>query len=156
MTVPDNAAAVHSEAFEECNALKSIFWRGKEYGGIEAFNEVFSESVTDFVADRAGESGGVYRDVSLKRAIIPGGVTSVGKGAFTDCCSLESITVPDSVNSVGDSAFFRCSGLKSITIPDSVVSIGEYSFFECSALESVTLPDSVKTIDVYLFRLPRP
>lgn len=44
-------------------------------------------------------------------------VTSIGKGAFQDCTTLENITIPDSVTSIGDGAFSGCTNLESITIP---------------------------------------
>ena len=70
----------------------------------------------------------------------------IGKYAFADCKSFNSIIIPDSVESIGDKAFYYCKSLKSIIIPDSVKSIGDYAFYACTSLESITIPDSVKSI----------
>ena len=81
---------------------------------------------------------GVLKDVkpSVKYAIIPDGVTSIGEGAFSDCSSLISVVIPDSVISIDEGAFAKCS-LVSITIGSSVTSIGWRTFYDCSALIEV-------------------
>ena len=51
---------------------------------------------------------------------IPGSVTSIGNGAFSDCKSLTSITIPDSVISIGISAFSGCTSLRTVYYTGSV------------------------------------
>ena len=68
---------------------------------------------------------------NIKKAVIEGGVTSIGDAAFAYCFGLASVTIPNSVTSIGNSAFRGCSDLTSVTIPNSVTSIGEYTFYEC-------------------------
>ena len=43
--------------------------------------------------------------------VIPDSVTSLGKGCFAECSSLESITIPSSVTSVGYRCFNGCDDL---------------------------------------------
>ena len=48
-------------------------------------------------------------------AIIPGTVTSIGRGnAFKDATGLTSITIPSSVTAIGGSAFKSATGLVSV------------------------------------------
>ena len=48
--------------------------------------------------------------------IIPNSVTAIGKSAFENCKSLESVTIPNSVTSIGQYAFCNCTGLTSIFV----------------------------------------
>ena len=70
-------------------------------------------------------------------------VSSVGKGAFTDCESLETVNMPG-VTNVGDYAFEGCSSLKNIILSSnaswSSVIIGEYAFAYCSSLTKMIIP----------------
>ena len=67
--------------------------------------------------------------------VVPDGVTAIGKMAFSNCRSLESIVIPKSVTSIEVIAFFHCRGLTSITIPDSVTHIGGDAFSDTPWIE---------------------
>lgn len=84
-------------------------------------------------------------------SFIPNDVTTIGDGAFSDCCDLTSVTIPNSVTNIGGYAFQYCSGLTSVTIPNSVTSIGAYAFFNCTSLTSVNIPNSVTYIEKFTF-----
>lgn len=88
---------------------------------------------------------------SIKSAVIPEGVVSIGDRAFADCAALEEITIPDGVEAIGESAFFGCKALLEVNIPDGVKSIGEGSFEGCDELEAVYMTDSVEEIGDWAF-----
>ena len=95
--------------------------------------------------------GEAFKDeTKICKAVIGGGITSIGDRAFYGCTSLSSITIPSSVTGIGSSAFYGCTSLSSITIPNSVTSIGVYAFSN-SSLTSVVIPDSVTSISAYAF-----
>ena len=82
--------------------------------------------------------------------MIPNSVTSIGRGAFSDCNSLTSVTIPNSVTNIGQWAF-DYTGLISVTIPNSVTSIGDEAYFGCTGLTTLTIGNSVTTIGDYAF-----
>ncbi len=70
----------------------------------------------------------------LMSVVIPSSVTTIARGAFSNCFYLSSVTISSGVTSIGASAFELCNSLTSITIPASVTSIGEYAFRYCYGL----------------------
>jgi hypothetical protein len=66
-------------------------------------------------------------------------ITSLGKGSFSRCNSLESVTFESGspLGRIEESAFSK-SGLKSILIPSSVTVVGKRTFGRCKSLESAT------------------
>ena len=135
ITIPDSVTNIGESAFEKCTGLTSITVSGENTVYHSRGNCLIDTKNKALVA-------------ACNTSVIPidGSVTSIGKGAFTNCTGLTSITIPDSVTSIGDWAFSGCTGLTSITIPDSVTSIGDSAFSGCTGLTSITIPDSVASI----------
>ena len=78
--------------------------------------------------------------------VIPEGVTSIGKSAFSGSRILISIVIGDSVTSIGESAFEGCLCLTNVVIGNGVASIGESAFDGCSSLSNITIGNKVETI----------
>ena len=79
-------------------------------------------------------------------AIIPEGVTKIGRSAFRDCTSLTSIVIPEGVKKIGECAFQVCTSLTSVAINGKIKKIELSTFSDCTALESITLPTGVNVI----------
>lgn len=86
---------------------------------------------------------------------IPGGISSIGRGAFDGCTTLRSITIGNSVVSIGDGAFSGCSSLESVTVGDGVESIGFRAFAGCRALKRLRLPKTLTRIAAGALRTAR-
>ena len=78
-------------------------------------------------------------------------VTEIGKDAFEDCSSLESVTIPASVTTIGEYAFRYCESLQSVTLSEGLLTIGEGAFDGCESLQSITLPAGLLTIGMQAF-----
>ena len=78
------------------------------------------------------------KDKKISEAVIPDGVTHIGKGAFYGC----------------EVAFYYCESLQSIDIPNSVTYIGEDVFYYCELLQSIEVAEGNQyfaSIDGVLF-----
>ena len=119
---------------------------------------------------------------TLRRIVLPTGVTYLGRSAFGKCFALEecvipegvteiaeycfsnttnlysnankivSLTLPATLQTIGDCAFAHMDKLASIRIPAGVTAIPRYAFYECDGLRSVSLPAGLLSIDTYAFR----
>ena len=66
-------------------------------------------------------------------------VTRIGKGAFENCTTIETIDISADIEVIGDSAFKGCISLKKISLPFNTKTIGKSAFEDCSNLEDVAL-----------------
>jgi hypothetical protein len=164
-TIPDGVTKIADRAFEECRAVTSIAIPASltsiAYHGIyncaslsaitvAAENQnysvldgvLFTKDMKTIVSYPAAKAGETYS--------IPGGVTSIGIGAFAGS-SLGEVTMPAGVTSIGIQAFFN-SQITSIDIPDSVTEIGNSAFQDCKKLASIKLPNGLTVISDGLLR----
>lgn len=70
-----------------------------------------SGAMYDFTADEVPWKG--LRS-SITKAVIPEGVTYIGKSAFYICYKMTEVTIPASVTAIGSGAFSSCTGLKTV------------------------------------------
>lgn len=91
------------------------------------------EIIGDFFLYNAPELGGT---------VIPAPVTSIGKGAFLNCSSLDSLVFRgDAIETIGDSAFCQCTNLQYIRLQDSIPpTISEHTFFGVDRSIPVYIP----------------
>lgn len=63
----------------------------------------------------------------------------IGKAAFSECRSLQTLKLPEHLKEIEMSAFYHCSSLESISIPKQVRTIGRYAFYGCESLKEFTV-----------------
>ena len=125
--IPAAVTSIGDNAFAACNHLTEISVAGD--------NPTY-KSISNCLLTKDGST--LLRGTSA--GVIPRGVVSIGRDAFSGCDALTNITVPEGVKTIGKSAFAGCEALTSISIPDSVKSIGKDAFWGCDALKSVSIP----------------
>lgn len=101
-----------------------------------------------FASDQDIDIGDTFSgSETVKRVILPKGLTEIPDHAFDMCESLESISVPAGVTRIGEWAFNGCSGLNEVTFEgDKCTYIGPYAFSD-TGLESITLPEGLETVE---------
>lgn len=83
--------------------------------------------------------------------VIPDGVKSIGKDAFSNCTTLRSVSIPAGTKSVGDRAFCGCKNLLNVSFPDNLQSIGLGCFTNCTSLKRIVFPTGIKQIGCHMF-----
>ena len=77
-------------------------------------------------------------------------ITSIGNNAFRDNTTITSAVIPEGVTTLGRYMFYGCKALECVDIPEGVKIIS-YAAFMMSALTSISIPVSVTKIDDYAF-----
>ncbi len=90
---------------------------------------------------------GSVKSVNIPASISGAEVKAIGKEAFKNCLTLESVSMASSITSIGEFAFDHCTKLRSIVLPKNITTIPKGVFNWCTALSSVTIPSSTVTID---------
>ena len=77
--------------------------------------------------------------LGCKNSIIPNGVKSIRRYAFSEATGLTSLALPDSVTSIEEDVFSGCTNLASLTIGSGMTSIKPADFKACTGLTSITI-----------------
>ena len=88
---------------------------------------------------------------SIKCLMLPATVTSIGRGAFEFCESLDTISFSEGLTNLGNACFLNCKKLKRIKIPDSVTCIGIQAFTNCSSLCELRFGKTLSSIESNAF-----
>jgi hypothetical protein len=84
----------------------------------------------------------------LQSIVLPAGATAIGKCAFADCLTLESVSLPGDGNLqiIGENAFKGCNALKTVELGDKLTEIGDYAFCNNYSLSQFSMPNSTAKI----------
>lgn len=75
--------------------------------------------------------------------VIPDGVKTIGKFAFTDSL-ITSLVVPKGVTKIEHNAFSSCRKLVSVQLPEGLRKIEDYAFMNCPKLKTFILSKSTR------------
>jgi hypothetical protein len=140
ITLPEGIERIENNAFKWCYYLTEAN---------------FPQSLT-YIGDSAFECA------AIESIVIPANVTNIGKNAFRDNVSLQTLEFEDfpaehsgtMTKVIGNSAFSTCNAMTSLVFPTAnennpnfSIEIGERAFCNCSSLSGIlTLPANVTKI----------
>lgn len=157
LVIPENVVTLGRGAFENCGGIRLV--KGPILSG-------WSDSFSGCTIDEVEVSGGftqvpeyffsasVFTN-SLKKVVLPAGITEIGTGAFSNCVMLESITFgtdtvngrfPEGLHTIGQRAFSGCSNLTNAELPKGLQTVDQYVFNGCIGLTNVVFPVGLQTI----------
>ena len=162
ITIPENVTTIGASAFELCSSIKEIVIPSS-VTTIQGW--AFSGCVFDSIIVEAGNKKYDSRNncnaiietsnntliKGSNNSIIPEGVTTISRTAFSECIGLKSIVIPETVSSMEYSAFANCTSLISVVIPESLSRIENQVFMGCSSLIDINIPESISSIGGYAF-----
>ena len=73
---------------------------------------------------------------SIKRVVIPEGITTIGSKTFYNCSSLQKVSIPSTTYFLGDYAF-AYSNIKKIVLSENIHFVNIGCFYGCSQLKMV-------------------
>ena len=149
VTIGRNVTRIGDSVFFSCNSLSSINIDTLEHWCTIRFEGNAIPAGFGTPGDYEICVGGQKLEGDIT---VPGGVTAIAGGLFTNCNGITSVTLPDSVRSIGDYAFYNCKNLTRINLPDGLIHIGSSVFSNCTNLSDVTLPESIENIGAHAFK----
>ena len=123
VSIADSVAGIGRSAFEGCANLRDIYidnltaWCGISFGDAAA-----NPMHLDIDINIDGEV--------ITELVIPSDVRSIGRYAFYNAASLQSITLPNSVTSIGERAFAGCT-YADVSLGSGIVAVGNNAFEGC-------------------------
>ena len=88
-----------------------------------------------------------YND-QITEVVIMNGITTLGRGVFSDTTNLAKVSMAPSVTTIDRDAFWNCKALDTVELTDSVASIGIAAFLN-TGLKSITIPNKNCYLDSY-------
>lgn len=136
-------AGVTYEYLEDGSVLITGYTGDRADLSYNDFPEFENLGVKVAIGDYAFSNNDVIETVAL-----PSNITSIGKGAFSNCINLRTIGLSATdIKALPDEVFEGCTNLIGVTsLPDSVVSIGRRAFGDCESLDAFFIGANVDYI----------
>jgi hypothetical protein len=83
--------------------------------------------------------------VNVSFRINPIKLTTIGTGAFSQCCALQTFDISSASAVIGEAAFINCTSLRLLNL-GKATAIHTFAFRGCASLAAVIIPNTTKTI----------
>lgn len=85
-------------------------------------------------------------------SIIPadGSVITLGDGCFEEMHSLTNVLIPDGITTIGRNAFSSCRNIVELTLSNTTTTIDSMAFY-ATGMTNIDIPASVQTLNMYAF-----
>ena len=94
-------------------------------------------------------NGAFFHGISLTTLVLDEGIETIGSRAFESCGYLNGeIVIPDGVTSIGRSAFSGAYEVDALSLPDTLTFIGADAFGYCESIQRLVVPLSVEEIEI--------
>ena len=74
---------------------------------------------------------------SLKKIVLPNGITAIRRNAFARAYNLTEINIPEGVEAIDYVSFAICTSLEHITLPSTLKTVGQLAFADMTSLRKV-------------------
>ncbi len=154
-TVPDTVTQIADYAMFDCFYASDRLYTVTIPGSVTTIGEYAladmssgnDHAVQLYLSDGLQQVGEcAFIGLGVTSVTIPGTLTEVGEGMFSNCSRLTSVTVEYGVETIGLGAFAGCPELTEVKLPDSVTTIYNNAFWGCESLENIHIPSSVTSI----------
>lgn len=150
--IPDGVTDIGQGVFEGCGKLRQIDVAQENKAFLSEDGVLFNKSRTELLAYPAAKAQEKYQvpqsvcriseyafsGAKLSEVNLPQSLQEIGKGAFYNCKSLNTITLPSGLKTIGAWAFLNC-GFTEMAIPAGVTDIGEGAFEAAYGLKAITV-----------------
>ncbi len=156
----DNITQIGEYAFANATQIAEIklptaltkIWKGA-FSGASKLKTVNFTDLTKLteIGEKAFENTALI-NITMPTLADDAKTLTLGKEAFKNCKSLESLTINTKLN-IGHYAFKDCDKLATVTVDSSVtagsVTVGNYAFDGCEELKGKTVPTAFNRSDAY-------
>lgn len=152
LIIPGSINAVNDSAFQRCLNLEKIsFVEEINIGNKQLFVSNNGSNITTIPNSVTFIGVNAFNCCKFQHVVLPEGLTSLSRGALSDCGELLSVKLPSTITSIGDHAFMYCNKIKNIELPAALEHLGKGAFGYCRALESMVIPNKIKELSADLF-----
>lgn len=111
--------------------------------------ETVSFEGTDYPVTEIGRMA-FYQNGTIESINFPSGLKYIGSWSFMDCSALQSVTLPDGIEKVDSCAFRHCVSLESVDLGNGIKEPGYGSFMANPGLTSIVIPASVTSMGDFM------